>query len=349
MYTSAQDTLTRLFEENVIGGIHCKNRIMRSAANDFSGNPDGSVSQKQLELYSRLAAGGVGLIITGNFAVTPDGRTDDRLGIMDDSCDMSALSALSGVIKSSGCAAVAQISHAGARSRLHPDAAVYQGMTAFDCGYLKELSEKFGESAAIAKKCGFDGIQLHCAHGYLLSCFLDPAINQRTDEFGGSLVGRLHFPLMCLESVQRYCGNFPVMVKINAVSENPALNSGVLSELPQILHAFSNAGVVFAEISGVDFRKRHRKEHCYYLDACLKLQNVSSVPFTAVGGIRNLDDMAAIFNTGASMISMCRPLICQPELPLLLYSGSTETSSCRGCCKCFTLPLESGKMCAFQN
>ncbi len=163
---------------------------------------------------------------------------------------------------------------------------------------------------------------MHCAHGYLLSRFLDPSLNFRDDSFGRGLKGRLRFPVMCIRAIRHHCGaGFPIMIKINTDTEKAEHSQSYIYELPEILECFYEEGVVLAELSGTDFRQRPHYEHNYYIEAASLLNAETHMPFAIVGGTRSLTDMWEAFSAGATMVSMSRPLIREPDFPNSLRLG----------------------------
>ena len=209
MTFSSGRCLEKLFSSIKLGPLTCKNRIIRSATNDFAANRDGSVSNTQLSIYRDLAIGGTGVIITANFTVSPSDPNSNMMNTIYSGCKLAGVRQLAEQASQNSAAVICQLSHSGG------------GIDINSIGVhdLEKISEEFGSAARNAMDCGFHGVQLHCAHGYLLSRFLDPSLNFRDDSFGG-LTGRLQLPVMCVRAIRRRCGaGFPIMVKINTNTE----------------------------------------------------------------------------------------------------------------------------------
>ena len=217
-----------LFDPTSIGSMRLSNRFVRSATWAGMASDDGACTPKLMELKSSLARGGVGLIITGHAYVRPDGQAGPwQLGVFKDDL-IPGLRNMTGTVHREGGKIVMQMSHAGFFS--HPKLtgktplapSVVEGfaksprkeLTLED---IREIVEAFGKAALRAKQAGFDGIQLHAAHGYLLSQFLSPAFNKRTDSYGGSIENRARALMEVLETVRKAVGkDYPVLVKMNS-------------------------------------------------------------------------------------------------------------------------------------
>lgn len=184
-----------LFTEKIIGSLTIKNRFVRSATFESAANDDGTIGEEYAKIYNRLSRGNVGLIITGMISVSEEGKSYQRqAGLFSDS-GIDGFAAMNDEIRRNGSRIFAQICYGGRQSLMHgkfPKAAslgvpdfIYQVLPR--CMNGKEISsaiKAFSEAASRAQKSGFDGIQIHAAHGYLISNFLLPFSNRRTDEWG---------------------------------------------------------------------------------------------------------------------------------------------------------------------
>jgi 2,4-dienoyl-CoA reductase-like NADH-dependent reductase (Old Yellow Enzyme family) len=210
----------------------------------------------------------------------------------------------------------------------------------------------FGQAARRAKKAGFDGVQIHAAHGYLLSQFLSPAINQRTDEYGGSVENRVRIVLEVLRTIRQVVGrNYPILIKINS---EDFLNNGLTVE--DFLEAgamLENAGVDAIEVSGGTFfsgrlipsRKEitFDRDQAYFRKASRSLKKMSKVPVILVGGIRSYLLAERLVDEGVmDYIAMCRPFIREPMLIARWQSGDLRKATCISCNGCFG-PARSGR------
>ena len=185
-----------LFEENTLAGIQLKNRIVRSATHEGLTLDGGLVSPKLTEMLTQLADGGTGLIITGHCAVELAGKAGRWQTMIDRDETIPGLTELVNAVHDHGSKIIVQLAHAGAAA-MNPETAmgpseIFRSIDkktsgAMTVDYIHKLVKKFGQAAVRAQKAGFDGVQIHAAHGYLLSQFLSPHYNQRNDGYGGEL------------------------------------------------------------------------------------------------------------------------------------------------------------------
>ena len=201
--------MTRLFEQSEINGMVLSNRFVRSATWEGLATDDGASTSKLVDLMARLAAGGVGLIITGHTYVRPDGQHSPwQLGIHNDEM-IPGLKAITQVVHENGAKIVLQLGYGGAylsKSRVAK-------MTVAD---IQDLVTAYGIAATRAKTAGFDGVQIFAAHGFFLSQLLCPRYNDRTDAYGGNIRNRTRALLEVLQSVRHHTGDgYPVLVKLN--------------------------------------------------------------------------------------------------------------------------------------
>jgi len=202
---------------------------------------------------------------------------------------------------------------------------------------------------------GFDGVQIHGAHGYLVSQFLSPLSNQRQDQWGGSLENRMKFVIEVFRSIRNQVDdNFPIMIKLGC---KDYLNNGdglSIEEGTQVAKALEGEGVCLIEVShcsqDASSRKKNllgitseEKEACFLPEARI-IRQATSIPLSIVGGIRSPGVMENIIGSGAAdMISICRPLIREPELIKRWKAGDRRPADCISCGKCFNID-DTGKM-----
>lgn len=346
--------MSDLFAPFELGGLHLRNRICRSATNDYMGNPDGTVSAAQLAVYRELAEQQVGLIITGHACVCPSGRNDANQNAMYDDRFIAGQKALTDEVHAAGGCIVQQLSHAGGKSPQAvtgsapeaPSALEYvpgapaRELTEADIG---RIQDNFAAAAVRARQAGYDGVQLHCAHGYLLSEFIDPAWNRRTDVYGAD---RFRMARETLQKMRDAVGpDYPLLIKVHGNCQREQ------DEYPRLLHAFLNfcarLGVAAAEVSGYDFAAQPPEARQYYLQAAQAQAEHAGLPLILVGGLRDRDDMQAALDAGMAMASASRPFICQPDFVQRLRSGAV--SACRGCYGCFRCYQASGKRCVLHR
>jgi 2,4-dienoyl-CoA reductase-like NADH-dependent reductase (Old Yellow Enzyme family) len=349
-----------LFTPAQLGPLSLSNRLVRSATMDPYGLADGTVAPRQVELYEALAATGVGLIITGHTAVSPLGRASATQNLFCDDIYLAGQRQVTQAVHRQGGQIVLQLSHAGANSLLpapegtarlspsgipvNPKGLSFKAMTEEE---MAQTTQAFVQAALRAKEAGFDGIQLHCAHSYLLSEFLDPDYNTRTDAYGGSAEGRFRFPGQVLAAVRQAVGpQFPVLVKINA---NCAQHDDTYAEdLLYYCREMERLGATAIELSGCDFTPRGRAgERLYYLDRAKRVKAAVGIPVLLVGGARTRAEMEQVLEEGVDFVSLCRPFICQPDFALRLREGQNE-SPCVNCARCFTLFEKEGRRCVLH-
>ncbi len=349
-----------IFSAAKLGALEVKNRVVRSATNDYAMEADGSVSPAQIDICRKLAENEVGLIFTGNFSVSPEGRNSATVNALCGDYDRDAFAELASAAKTGGCRAIVQLNHAGGRTkRSIIGGAEPKGPSAFvpfpgdpACGVLTEadigrIAEAFGQAALRAKEAGFDGAQVHCAHGYLLSQFLDPRTNLRTDRYGGGAENRFRFVEEVFAAVRASCGpDFPVFAKINVNIEGE--QGSYPEDLRYFLARFEALGAAAVELSGCDFLTFPNGARPYYQTALAELRREFSLPLILVGGVRSLGDMAAALDAGADCVAISRPFICEYDLIPRLRAGQAK-AKCISCNKCFSLYKKERRRCVFHT
>ena len=219
--------MSKCFEPGTINGLSLANRFVRSATWEGMATSDGAATPKLQEAYAALVEGEVGLIVTGHAYVAKPGQAAPwQLGVDTDE-RIPGLAKLTATVHDRGGKIVLQLAHAGtfasakltggppwAASALEgPDASPRREMSGGD---IRALTTCFAEAAARAREAGFDGVQLHCAHGYLLSQFLSPLYNRRADEYGGGIENRARFPVGVVRAIRAAVGaDYPVLAKLN--------------------------------------------------------------------------------------------------------------------------------------
>jgi len=249
-----------LFSETKINGMILSNRFVRSATWSAMAAEDGSCTSHLVNLMIKLTDGGVGLIITGHACMRKDGQAGvNQLGVYSDD-HVAGLRDMVKKVHNHGGKIVLQISHAGlfANSKLTgttavspsvPEGLVKANRKEMSYTDIEELINAFEAAAMRAKAAGFDGIQIHAAHGYLLSQFLSPILNHRTDAYGGDIKNRARFLLEVLQAIRSAVGrNYPVLVKLNC---QDFVDGGLLLEDSlQVGCMLADQGIDAIEISG---------------------------------------------------------------------------------------------------
>ena len=334
--------LIEAFAPYALAGIPLRNRFVRSATvSPYAA--DGVTSDAGVERYRLLARNQVGLIITEMVYVSQDGQASrTQAGLCHDAAIPEHRKITEAVHREGGIIFV-QLNHGGAASLdeepLSPSGipSPYTGrpskvMTEAE---ITQVTQDFAAAAVRAKAAGYDGIQIHCAHGYLLSQFISPFYNRRTDMYGGTPESRFRFPSEVISAVVHAVGPaYPVCIKINSNSE---CDDDIYEEsLMWMGKECAKLGVCAIEVSGHDFTPRGRAgEHTYYLERAAKLRAYSGLPVMLVGGIRTSVDIQWVLDAGIDLISMSRPFLCQPDIVQRLQSG--ENSQCKSCSKCFIM------------
>ena len=355
--------MNRLFEGSSINHMTLPNRFVRSATWEGMATDDGAVTPKLIATMAALATGGVGLIISSHAYISPEGQAGPwQLGIYKDEL-MQGLEAMTAAVHAAGGKIVAQLAHAGqaaaaSLSGLTPlvvsDFAGLmksprQEMTAPD---MRHIVKAFTDAARRAKASGFDGVQLHAAHGYLLNQFLSPAFNRRQDEYGGNVENRSRILLEVLRAVRETVGhNFPILAKIN--SQDFIENGLTLADSVKVATLLAAAGIDAIELSGgmVGSEKfmpsrtgiNSEETEAYFREAARILKKQISVPLILVGGLRSLEVAEGLMEEGAAdYISMCRPFIREPALINRWKAGDRRKSTCLSDNQCF-IPGRKGK------
>lgn len=339
-----------------IGNVTLPNRFMRSATWEGMAAADGSVTPRLLDYMRPLANGGLGLLITSHMYVQKAGQAGPwQVGIYDDAL-LPGLRDLCSVMKSGGTPVFAQLAHAGANANAGLTGLTPLAPTArenvrgelsktMDDADIEQLTNDFAAAARRAKDAGFDGVQLHAAHGYLLSQFLSPFYNMRTDRYGGSVQNRVRLTVEIYRAVRAAVGEkFVVAMKINAEDFiEGGFSPGMMLETALILERegvdaieMSGGGVAFAKYrSSRQFDPKCPEEETYYRDTARHFKEKIKMPLMLVGGIRSIETAEALVAEGtADVIAFSRPLIREPQLVKRWLSGDKGRAKCISCDGC---------------
>lgn len=356
--------MTTLFDTTTIKSMTLRNRLVRSATWEGMCENNGQPTRKLADYYASLAKGGVGLIISGYTFVRPEGKQfPGKMGIHTDDF-APAYEKLTQAVHSSGAAIAIQLVHAGGQA--NPDVSGHTALAPsaiktaqfpttpkeLTASQIREIIAAFGDGARRAKAWGFDAVQLHGAHGYLINQFLSPLTNRRKDEYGGDIENRCRFLHRVYESVREAVGsNFPVMIKLNAADNL----EGGLSEEDALVAArqLDAAGIDAIEVSsgtaasGTKGPAREKintpEKEAYNLALASKIKKNISCPVMSVGGFRSFQVAEkAVTETGADYIALARPLIREPDLPNRWQQGDRTPAKCISCNKCFVPGIKEG-------
>lgn len=379
------ETESILGQPFTINGLTLKNRFVRSGTYEGMATEDGKVTEDLHRLYRRLADGGCGLIIPGYAYIAEEGQCNLRqIGIYGDG-HIEGLRELVKTIHDHGAKTVLQLVHAGHQiapglvGRISPMAPSVIEVDQPSDGDPREMSREdieasiraFGDAAARAKDAGFDGVQIHAAHGYLIAQFLSPHTNRRTDDWGGTAENRMAYLREVYHAVRSAVGpDYPVLVKLNT---DDGLPDGIqIGDAVYYAEELAELGIDAIEPSGGtidtgfviargdipidsltagmdDAAKSDTEEQfhairddvayqeAYWLDAAMRIREASvETPLILVGGMKYPRTMAQIIGDGkADMISMCRPLIKEPNLPNEILAGRKSPVRCAFCNLCF--------------
>jgi len=342
--------VAKLFESTQLNTLKLENRFVRSATFEGMAAKDGSCTQRLIDLNVALAKGGVGLIISGHSYVTNDGKEGNwRNGIQSDA-RLPGLRKMAQAIHAANGRMIIQLAHAGCHSSVGSDGSAPMGPSARTIkpgGSCREMTiqdidrivKAFGRAAVRAQQSGFDGVQIHAGHGYLLSQFLSPFYNQRKDSYGGSIENRARIILEVLTSVRDNTGRqFPIFLKINC--DDFVENGLTMAETIQVCQMLETDGIDAIELSGGtrfsgDFftarpgRLPSEAAEVYYREYARQYKEKLRVPLILVGGIRSFAVAEQLVATGlADYVALSRPLIREPDLVNRWKSGDVRKAAC---------------------
>ena len=339
--------MKKIFEEAKLGKLSLHNRLIRSATWEGMAGQDGGLPQEAYQIYDELAAGGVGAIITGFTSVTlHDYYFDGMMRLCDDTL-IPQYKRLTDVIHVHGTPVITQLALGayyresnGRYKQVEPD-----NMTADE---IQSVIHQFIDAAVRAKKAGFDGVQIHAAHFFFLSRFISPAVNHRKDEYGGSNENRCRILKEILHGIRKAAPSLHITMKIN--SSDFTLGGLDRDDCVEICQMLDVAGIESIEVSGngtsVSGIRAHRNEG-YFVSAAAKVADAVNCPVIVVGGLRSLDKMEAVLNeTKIDFISLSRPLLREPDLPLKMEQDAAYISKCVSCNACYSSPAHK---CVFRG
>jgi len=354
---------SKLFEATLINGMNLANRFVRSAT--WEGLADkGCVTKKLTGMMIELARGEVGLIISGYTFVRPEGQSTPGQMAVYDNRFLPGMRDMAATVHSAGGKIALQLVHGGCNANssltglelVGPSAVRKEGQIACRSASKKEISAivtAFAEAAGRAKDAGLDAIQIHAAHGFLLSQFLSPAFNKRTDEYGGSLENRARFLLDVVKSIREEVGpRYPVLVKLN--SEDFLEGGLTRDEAIQVSVMLAKGSVDAIELSGGTVASPTNlipprpgslptpDKEVFYREAAKVYKQKVSIPLILVGGIRSYEVAEQLVRDGMTdYISLSRPLICEPGLVKRWREGDRRKSECVSDNACFA-PASDG-------
>jgi 2,4-dienoyl-CoA reductase-like NADH-dependent reductase (Old Yellow Enzyme family) len=375
-----------------VGPLTLRNRFIKSATNE--GSAKGGVASKRLvSFHEAIAAGGVAMTTVAYCAVAPDGRTfTDQITL--DAASVRHLRVLTDAVHRHNAAASAQITHGGCFTFVPPTATRRplsasggfnkvgimsgqwrrQKMGAQD---LERVAGEFVRGAQLAREAGFDAVEIHMGHGYLLSQFLSPLYNRRRDTYGGSVDRRARFPVLVLQRVLEAVGkDLAVVCKISVTDGHPRGNSA--EDGAQIAQALERAGAHLLVLSaglniesittmfGSSFPKENRTRvgnpivaaamfiqqftepkdvqfrELYQLENSRKTRAVTTMPLAYLGGVKSLAATEQVLAEGFDAVALGRVLIHQADLVNGFASGRVRESGCTSCNRCVAMMYTPG-------
>lgn len=348
-----------LFEPARIRSMTLRNRFVRSATYDGMSDASGRVTENQLQLISELACGGVGLIISAIMYVHPSGQVSAFMNSIAKEEDISGLRKLAQAAHNASAKIAVQLYHGGREAHfvktrqelpmgpsVVPDDPFYRGpYREIREEEIGEVIAAFGQAARRAKDAGFDAVQIHGAHGYLLSQFLSPFTNRRADRWGGTLTNRLRLHRDIYTAVRTEVGAaYPVLIKLGVAdgfTEGLALAEGmraaeILADTGYDALEISS-GVRGEKYEGTEYRTKISKaaREGYFRAWARDIKKRVRVPVMAVGGLKSIPMMEQMIQNGeADFVSLCRPLISEPSLIRTWQHTPQTKPRCVYCNKC---------------
>ena len=342
-------TMNQIAEPLKIKKTTFKNRIIKGAMSEALANQAGQPNHLHLGLYEAWAKGGLGCAITGNVMVDYRAKNEPGVVVMETERDLTKLKEWADVGKKYGMVQLIQLSHPGRqcpkglnKETVAPSAVPFSSLLATTFATPRALREdeildiiqRFATSAVICEKAGFEGIQLHGAHGYLISEFLSPLTNKRSDQWGGSIENRMRFLLEIYKAVRAATSDdFIISVKLNSADFQ---RGGITEEeVVAVFKAIDAAGIDLIEISGGTYeapamagaKAEKRKQssiarEAYFLDFAEKIRKEVKCHLMVTGGFRTVVGMNAALDSGAcEFIGIARPLAVETDLTDRLIAG----------------------------
>jgi 2,4-dienoyl-CoA reductase-like NADH-dependent reductase (Old Yellow Enzyme family) len=385
-----------VFEPAPLGPLRLRNRVIKAATYEGM-SPGGVASDALVEFHRQLAAGGVGMTTVAYCAVMESGRTFAEQ-LMLGEASQRGLARLTRAVHDEGGKASLQLGHAGSFSKLRTARGPSMSINAYGVSTgvpiarameerdIRAVIDAFGESAKIAVGLGFDALELHLGHGYLLSQFLSPASNRRKDAWGGSLANRLRLPLAAIERVRESVGSsVAILVKTNL---DDGFEGGLtIDESVEIARAIEASGWADAIVPSGGFTSktpfyllrgglplsrmahvqkerltsismrliggaildRYEFEELFFLPLARRVRAAVKMPVALLGGIVSREGMAEARREGFDFVVLGRALIADPDLVLRMQRGELERTRCNACNECVAEMDDGGVRCVLDG
>jgi len=332
-------------------GHHLSNRLCKAAMTEGLADAHDHATPSHQRLYSTWARGGAAILLTGNIMI--DRRYLERAGnvVAEDASGLAQLRAWAQAVHDGGSQLWAQISHPGRQcprlvnlTPLAPSEVQLQVIGNFGKpraateADIQDIIQRFASTAALIQQAGLDGVQIHAAHGYLLSQFLSARTNLRQDAWGGSLANRARLLLEVVRAVRARVGpRYPISVKLN--SSDFVKGGFTLDESIQVVQWLNDAGVDLLEVSGGTYeqleffkpqaasevRDSTREREAMFLEYAKSIKAVARMPIMVTGGFRTLAGMEAALAGGhTDMIGLARPFCLDPDFPARMFAGQLD-------------------------
>jgi 2,4-dienoyl-CoA reductase-like NADH-dependent reductase (Old Yellow Enzyme family) len=369
----------QVFESAKLGPVTLRNRIIKAAT--FEGvMPKGLVTEALIDFHRRVASGGVGMTTVAYLAVSPEGRTDRHCILLRPEA-LPGLRQLTEAVHEEGAAIAAQVGHAGpvanSRSNKAPSLAPSNGFSPMGTRLrgvteadITRIVEDYRNAAIMVLEAGFDSIEIHLGHNYLLSAFLSPKLNRRTDQWGGSLENRARFPRRVAEVVREAVGDrIAVTAKLNMADGVPggfwldesvevgrmlqsdgsfdALELTGGSSLANPMYLFRGEaplkefGATLPPVIQLGFRVLGKRfmpsypfEEAFFLPYARQFRDALDMPLILLGGINRIDTIERAVDDGFDFVAMARALLREPDLVNKFRKGASNESLCIHCNKC---------------
>lgn len=362
----------QLFETTTINGKELKNRFIRSATWERMADDSGHLTDDLIKLYEDLADGGTAAIITGYAYVIRDEQPNPKMmGIYDDSF-IDDYKRLTDTVHDRGSRIILQIVYGGSFTWYKTGERIiwgpsevtnkFSGVTSKEMtgNEIATLIEAFGDAALRAKKSGFDGVEIHGAHSYLLNMFLSPLFNRRGDKYGGSTENRARIIYEIYDNARFKTGeDFPILIKLNC-SDFLGENGFTFSECKELCVNLAEKGIDAIEISGGPVFRAPKPEkdpsgfpaeligkESYFAEYAKEIADIVDVPVILAGGNRSTDIMESILrNSRIEYFSLSRPLLSEPDLINKWKKDSSVRPRCTSCGKCFN---DGGNSCVIDR
>ena len=323
----------KIFEPLKLNNLSLKNRLLRSATWEGIAALDGSIAERIYSIYEEVSQGGVGGIISGFTSVaTNDHYFEGMMRLSDDKL-IPQYKKLTDIVHKENIPILAQLA-LGAYYDKDQNEIYIDDMS---LGDIQDVINLFVKAAERAKKANYDGVQIHAAHFFFLSRFISPAVNHRHDQYGGNTENRARILVDILKGINQLNLGLHVSIKIN--SSDFDIGGNDEEECIEICKIMAKEGIDSIEISGNGTSRSRIKPHineAYFLDCAQKVAEAVNVPVALVGGLRSRKTMQKILDTTKiQILSLARPLICQPDFPKMMEKGDIEDSKCVSCNGCY--------------